>query len=266
MTDEIKVPDAVKPIEAANLAGVRGIRHGFFTRAGGVSEGLYAGLNCGVGSKDDTARVLENRARVARHLGAGAPDVVTLYQVHSATALAVDQAIPRDSLPKADAVVTRTRGLAIGVLTADCTPVLLADGEAGVVGAAHAGWRGAAAGVIEAAIAAMEQLGADRSRIAAAIGPTINQPAYEVGPDFQAAVSAEDEESLGFFAPMGRSSKAHFDLPGYVEARLKRAGIKNIERQSLCTYDHESLLFSFRRATHRAEPDYGRQISAIVVT
>ena len=266
MTDAVKIPEAVSPIEAANLNAVSGIRHGFFTRAGGVSEGLYAGLNCGVGSKDETVQVLENRARVARHLGAASPDVVTLYQVHSATALAVEQAIPRDALPKADAVVTRTRGLAIGVLTADCTPVLFADGQAGVVGAAHAGWRGAAAGVLEAAIAAMEDLGADRAWIAAAIGPTINQAAYEVGADFEAAVAAEDPESLGFFAPMGPNLKAHFDLPGYVEARLSRAGIKNIERQSLCTYDHESLLFSFRRATHRGEPDYGRQISAIVVT
>lgn len=266
MTEAVKISEEVRPIEAANLNAVSRIRHGFFTRAGGTSEGLYAGLNCGAGSKDDTARVLENRARVARYLRAASPDVVTLYQVHSATALAVDQAIPRDALPRADAVVTRTRGLAIGVLTADCTPVLLADGQAGVVGAAHAGWRGAAAGVLEAAIAAMEQLGADRGRIAAAIGPTINQAAYEVGADFEAAVAAEDAESLGFFTPMGSNLKAHFDLPGYVQARLNRAGIKNIERQTLCTYDHESLLFSFRRATHRAEPDYGRQISAIVVT
>jgi YfiH family protein len=258
--------DGVKPIEARNLGAIPGIRHGFFTRPGGVSEGLYAGLNCGAGSKDETARVLENRSRVARHLGAGHPDVVTLYQVHSATALAVDGPIARDALPKADAVVTRTRGLAIGVLTADCTPILFADPEAGVVGAAHAGWRGAAAGVLEAAVAAMEDLGAERARIVAAIGPTINQAAYEVGPDFEAAVVAEDAESLQFFAPMGRNGKAHFDLPGYVEHRLGRTGVKNIERQSLCTYDHESLLFSFRRATHRGEVDYGRQISAIVVT
>lgn len=257
---------AVKPIEAANLKAISGIRHGFFTRVGGVSTGLYAGLNCGIGSKDETARVLENRSRVAGHLGAASADVLTLYQVHSATALAVDGPIARDALPKADAVVTRTPGLAIGVLTADCTPVLFADAVAGVVGAAHAGWRGAAAGVLEAAIAAMEDLGAQRGRVVAAIGPTINQAAYEVGSDFESAVVAQDADSLRFFTPMGRNLKAHFDLPGYVEARLGRAGIAGIELQSLCTYDNDSLLFSFRRATHRNEADYGRQISAIVVT
>lgn len=257
--------DAAKPIEAANLKGMPGIRHGFFTRAGGVSEGLYAGLNCGVGSRDETARVLENRARVARHLGAASPVVVTLYQVHSATALAVDRPIAQGAQPKADAVVTRTRGLAIGVLTADCTPVLFADNAAGIVGAAHAGWRGAAAGVLEAAIAAMEALGADRRRIATAIGPTINQAAYEVGGDFGAALAAADPASAPYFLPGGQG-KAHFDLPGYVEARLRRSGIEDVERQTLCTYEHDSLLFSFRRATHRGEADYGRQISAIVVT
>jgi YfiH family protein len=257
--------DQVQPIQASNLARLTGVRHGFFTRIGGSSTGLYAGLNCGVGSNDETARVLENRARVARHLEARWPDVVTLYQVHSAEALVVTGPVARADLPRADAVVTRTPGLAIGVLTADCTPVLLADSAAGVVGAAHAGWRGAAAGVLEAALAAMEGLGAQRGRIAAAIGPTINQQAYEVGPDFEQAVTAADIESSAFFAP-GPHGKAHFDLPGYVAHRLHRAGIGDIERQTLCTYGNESLLFSYRRATQSGAPDYGRQISAIVVT
>lgn len=254
----------IQPVVAGNLTEA-GIRHGFFTRDGGVSTGIYTGLNCGVGSSDETTLVLENRARVARYLGATEDDVVTLYQVHSAQALAVEGPVARSALPKADAVVTRTRGLAIGVLTADCTPVLLADSAAGVVGAAHAGWRGAAGGVLEAAVAAMEGLGAARSRIVAAVGPTISQAAYEVGADFEQALAAADVESAEFFVP-GAHGKAHFDLPGYVVHRLRRAGIANIERQTLCTYAHESQLFSYRRATHRREPDYGRQISAIVVT
>jgi YfiH family protein len=254
--------EPVRPILASNLS-LPGIRHGFFTRAGGVSTGLYAGLNCGVGSKDDTALVLRNRSRVARNLGAG-DDVVTLYQTHSATAMTVDAPVSRDDLPRADAVVTRTPGLAIGILTADCTPVLFADCAAGVVGAAHAGWRGAAGGVLEAAIAAMETQGADRGRIAAAVGPTISQEAYEVGADFESALAAADVESAAFFAP-GSNGKSYFDLPGYVVHRLRRAGVADIERQTLCTYGNEAQLFSYRRATHRQEPDYGRQISAIVV-
>lgn len=257
--------NGVRPITAENLTALSGIRHGFFTREGGVSEGLYDSLNCGIGSRDVTEQVLENRARVARYLGSDQPQVTTLYQVHSAVALVVDAPIAREALPKADAVVTRTRGLAIGVLTADCTPVLLADPAAGVVAAAHAGWRGAAGGVLEAAVAAMEGLGAARGRIVAAIGPTINQTAYEVGPDFEQSVTQADMDSVPFFAKTGRG-KAHFDLPGYVVHRLARSGVQTVERQTLCTYEHESRLFSFRRTTHRGEPDYGRQISAIVVT
>ncbi len=257
--------DKVSPIEAESLTRLPGIRHGFFTRAGGLSEGIYAGLNCGVGSRDVTERVLENRARVARHLGAAEPHVVTLYQVHSGDALAIDGPVPREALPKADAVVTRTKGLAIGVLTADCTPVLLADAEAGVIGAAHAGWRGAAGGVLEAAIAQMEGLGATRGRIVAAVGPTINQSAYEVGADFEDALAAADANSAAFFV-RGAKGKSQFDLPGYVADRLRRARIASVECRTLCTYENESLFFSFRRSTHRGEPDYGRQISAIVVT
>lgn len=248
------------------LLQVPGIRHGFFTRDGGVSEGLYAGLNCGLGSKDDDQRVLENRARVARHLGGARPEVLTVYQIHSGTAVRVDGPIPRDDLPKADAVVTTVPGLVVGVLTADCTPVLFADPQAKVVAAAHAGWRGAVGGIIEATVAEMELAGARRDRIRAAIGPTISQAAYEVGPDFEAEVLALDPSNDVFFAPPSPGSKSHFDLHGFVARRLERLGLADVDRISLCTYGDESLFFSFRRTTHRSEPDYGRQISAIVVT
>lgn len=253
------------PITAANLSSIPGIRHGFFTRAGGVSGGLYAGLNCGIGSGDATALVLENRRRVAGHLGARHGEVVTLYQEHGKTARAVTGPVPRENLPKADAVVTATPGLAIGVLTADCTPVLLADAKAGVIAAAHAGWRGGVAGIVESAIAEMERQGAERSRIAAAIGPCIHQAAYEVGPEFEAEVVALDAGHARFFMKPTAGAKAHFDLPGFVAHRLAAAGIGSIETVPLCTHANESLFFSFRRTTQRQEPDYGRQISAIVV-
>lgn len=254
------------PIEARCLSAVPGIRHGFFTRAGGVSGDIYASLNCGPGSSDDPERVTENRARVASHLSASAADLVTLYQVHGATALAVEGPVPALGRPKADAIVTRTPGLAIAVLTADCAPVLFADAQARVVGVAHAGWRGAAAGVLEAAIAEMERQGARRNRIRAAIGPAINRPAYEVGPEFEAELLKGCPNNERFFFRNNPHERAHFDLPGFVEARLAAAGLADIERQSLCTYENESLFFSFRRSQHRKETDYGRQISAIVVT
>ena len=256
----------LQPIEASSLARLPGIRHGFFTRAGGVSDGLYASLNCGPGSADDPARVAENRARVARHLGGRDGVVVTVYQIHSADAVALDRPVAAGERPKADGVVTRTPGLVIGVLTADCTPVLLADPEAKVVGAAHAGWRGAASGVLEATISQMEALGAARSRIIAAIGPTINQTAYEVGPEFEDALLDGCPGNARFFYRDKPEARAHFDLPAYVEMRLAAARIGEIERQTLCTYENESLFFSFRRSQHRCEVDYGRQIAAIVVT
>jgi YfiH family protein len=256
----------LEPIEALSLKRLAGIRHGFFTRQGGSSQTLYASLNCGPGSADDPARVAENRARVARHLGAQHGDVVTLYQVHSATALAVAAPVPSVNRPRADAVVTRTPGLAVGVLTADCAPVLLADPDAGVVGAVHAGWRGAAAGVIEAAIAEMERLGARRARIRAAIGPAINQTFYEVGPDFEAILLKGCADNARFFIRQDPAARARFDLPAFVESRLAAVGIGEIERHTLCTYENESHFYSFRRSQHRREMDYGRQISAIVVT
>jgi YfiH family protein len=255
----------LSPLQADSLSILPGIRHGFFTRQGGASRGLYASLNCGAGSKDDPVAVIENRSRVAQHLGSFGDDVQTIYQTHSATAHVMEALVPRDSLPKGDALVTRTRGLVIGVLTADCAPVLFADAEAKVVGAAHAGWRGALGGVLEATVVAMEGLGADRSRIFAALGPSIGPKSYEVGPEFVAEFQAAEPGNARFFTiPKGRKTP-HFDLPAYVMDRLGRLGIRHAERQSPCTYENESMFFSFRRTTHRKEPDYGRQISAIVV-
>ena len=255
----------LEPIQAQCLASLPGISHGFFTRNGGVSDSLYASLNCGPGSSDEPAHIDENRARVARHLGAAEPEVITLYQIHSATALAVEGQVHANGRPKADALVTRTPGLAIGSLTADCAPVLFADPEARVVGAAHAGWRGAMAGILEAAITEMERLGGRRERIFAAIGPSINQAAYEVGPEFKAALIEGNLDNARFFDQSEPNARPHFDLPSYVESRLEAAGLAGIERQSLCTYANDSLFYSFRRSKHRGEADYGRQISAIVV-
>lgn len=264
-----------QPITASCLESLDGIRHGFFGRAGGVSEGIYDSLNCGHGSNDHRDAVSENRRRVAAALGRScAADVLTLYQVHSSTALVVDKPIPREDLPKADALVTRTPGLVIGALAADCTPVLFADPNARVVAAAHAGWRGAVTGVLEATIATMEKLGARRSDIRAAVGPTINQSAYEVGPEFEAQFLSADPASARFFttptpgtfsiAPVS-SARAHFDLPGFVESRLLAAGLAGVERQTHCTFANPKRFFSYRRTTKAKEADYGRQISAIVL-
>lgn len=255
-----------KPISADCLAALPGVAHGFFTREGGVSDGIYAALNCGLGSNDDAAAVVENRARVARHLGVEGAPVLTLYQVHSATAVVVDRPIAREALPRADALVTATPGLVIGALAADCAPVLLADPQAGVVAAAHAGWRGAVAGIVEAAITAMERLGARREQIAGAVGPCISQAAYEVGPEFEAILLALDAGNARFFTRTDAASRPHFDLPGYVHHRLQTAGVATAEQCAPCTFQNESRLFSYRRSQARGEPDYGRQISAIVVT
>ena len=255
----------LQPLEAKSLASLPGIRHGFFTRLGGVSEGLYASLNCGPGSADAAQNVAENRARVARHLGGHRPEVATVYQVHSGDAVVIDGPVDASARPKADAVVTRTPGLVIGILTADCAPVLLADPEAGIAGAAHAGWRGAVSGVIEAAVASMESIGARRNRIVAAIGPAINQVSYEVGPDFEEALLKRCPTNEVFLARNNDHGRSHFDLPGFVEMRLRASGVGQVERQSACTYANESLFFSYRRSQHRSEGDYGRQISAIVV-
>jgi polyphenol oxidase len=251
-------------ITSSLLSDIPGIRHGFFTREGGVSAGLYASLNCGLGSGDDRSLVMQNRDRVALHLGAAAGQVVTVHQTHSAIALTIDRPFG-GAPPKADALVTRTPGVVIAALAADCTPVLFADPEAKVVGAAHAGWRGAVGGILEATLDAMETLGARRQSIRAAIGPCIHWNNYEVGPEFEAQFLAAAPDNARFFAvPPGRT-KVHFDLPSFVAHRLEAAGAGAIERSVHCTYADPGTFFSFRRATHRGEADYGRQISAIVV-
>jgi YfiH family protein len=252
-------------VEASSLA-LTGIRHAFFTRAGGVSGGLYQSLNGGTGSRDDAGNVAQNRARMAAALGVEPHRLLTAYQIHSPTVVVAETPWGHDDRPRADAIVTRLRALAIGVTTADCGPVLLADPQAGVIGAAHAGWRGALTGVIEATVAAMEELGAARRQIRAAIGPMIRHANYEVGPDLIARFAAEDRASSRFFAPAAREGHALFDLSGYVAARLERAGVGHIEDIGLCTYAEAERFFSYRRATHRAEPDYGRHVNAIALS
>jgi YfiH family protein len=252
-------------IEASTLRSFAGLRHAFFTREGGVSNGIYASLNGGVGSCDEPAAVAENRARMASALGVAADHFLTCYQIHSPTVVVAGEPWSAEARPRADALVTTTKGLAIGVSTADCTPVLFADMEAGVIGAAHAGWRGALAGVTDATITAMERLGASRRRIAAAIGPTIRQPNYEVGPEMMAQFVAADALNARFFEPSARAGHALFDLPGYVAARLAAAGIVHVEDVGLCTYAQPERFYSFRRTTHRGEADYGRHINAIAL-
>jgi len=235
-------------------------RHGFFTRKGGASSGIFAGLNCGTGSSDQTEIVAINRARVAEAMGVGPEMLVTVHQVHSARALPVTG--PLSIRPEADALVTATPGVLLAVLTADCQPVLFADPKAGVIGAAHAGWRGAVDGVLEATLDAMETLGARRSDITAVIGPTISQSAYEVGPEFFDRFRVEDEASTRYFAN-GEGDRMLFDLPGYGLHRLRSAGVKQAEWTGHCTYRDAARFYSFRRTTHAGEADYGRLISTI---
>lgn len=250
---------------ASSLGAIDGLRHGFFTRQGGMSGGIYASLNCGPGSRDDTANVAENRARVAEILGVKPDRLLSLSQQHSAEAVTVKKPWDGAKTPEADAMVTSTPGLALGVLTADCAPVLFADGEAGVIGAAHAGWRGALSGIVEATVKAMEKLGAAPERITAVIGPAISQKAYEVGSQYLEQFLAEEPGSGPFFVTDEGSGEPHFDLPGYVGERLARAGVGQIADLGLCTYCEETRLFSYRRSQHHGEEDYGRQISAIVL-
>ena len=247
-----------------DLLALPGIRHGFFTREGGVSTGLYASLNCGTGSRDDRALVLENRARVTAALGVAADRLATPYQVHGTEAVVVDSVWQPGQGPKADAVVTDRPGIALGIGTADCGPILFADASAHVIGAAHAGWRGALAGVAEAAIAAMEGLGARRENIVAVLGPSISQANYEVGPELVGQFTAADPANARFFVPSPRDGHALFDLPGYTVARLQAAGVK-AANMDLCTYAEPERFYSYRRATHLSEPDYGRLLSAIVL-
>lgn len=244
---------------------LNGIRHGFFTREGGVSEGIYGSLNCGFGSGDEPAKVAENRARAAGRLNVEANRLVTLYQVHSPTVVVVDQPWKHGEAPEADAMVTRQPGVALGILTADCAPVLLADETAGVIGAAHAGWKGARGGVLAATVSAMVKLGAKPSRMVAAIGPCIAQRSYEVGPEFPDAFLADTPSNADFFAPSRKAGHFMFDLPGLVERRLVEAGLSLIQRCPNDTRAEEDRFFSYRRATLRGEPSYGRGLSVIVL-
>jgi YfiH family protein len=250
-------------IDVVTVPALRGLPHGFVGRRGGVSEGLYASLNTGLGSADDPARVAENRARALAHVAPGAA-LVTLYQVHSARVVSVSAAYPADARPEADAMVTATPGLALGILTADCAPVLLADLSAGVIGAAHAGWKGAFADVTGATVAAMVALGASPARIVAAIGPCIARASYEVDSGFQARFLERSGENERFFTP-GRPGHQQFDLEGFVAHSLAAAGVRTVIATGIDTCADEERWFSYRRTTRRAEPDYGRQLSLIAL-
>lgn len=253
------------PLTSPTLSALGGIAHGYFGRRGGVSTGVFASLNCGYGSDDDADRVRENRTRVATWLGTDEARLLTVYQVHSADAVCVTKPWARGDAPKADGMATSARGIALGVLAADCAPVLFADSDAGVVGSAHAGWKGALSGIVEAVVAAMEALGARRARIRAAIGPCISQVSYEVGSEFRALFLESAATNDRFFVPGVRGGHWQFDLPAYVVFRGRAAGIQ-IDSLGVCTYVDEKGYFSFRRTTHRAETHYGRNLSAIMLT
>lgn len=252
--------DAPPHWRAETLAGVS---HGFFGRAGGVSEGIYASLNAGTGSSDSRENIAENRRRIAAALGAPLTHLMGVHQVHSPDALFVDAPWAGER-PHADALVTKTPGLVLSILTADCTPVLLADAEAGVIAAAHAGWRGAFTGVLESTVHLMITHGARPERIAAAIGPTIQQASYEVGPEFEARLVDANADNARFFAN-GRDDRSYFDLPGFCASRLAALGVGHIEALPLDTYTNADTLFSYRRSVHAKEPDYGRNCSAIAL-
>ncbi|MCB1338536.1 MAG: peptidoglycan editing factor PgeF [Maritimibacter sp.] len=248
-------------LEIITSPSLDGVSHGFFTRRGGASSGVYAGLNCGAGSDDLRDAVELNRARVADALGLAREALVTVHQTHSADVVTVTGPLAAPK-PEADAMVTATPGVALAILTADCEPVLFADAEAGVIGAAHAGWKGALDGVLEATVEAMEALGADRARIAAVIGPTISQRAYEVGPEFVERFVDDDPGNARFFAG-GTGDRAQFDLPGYGLKRLRDAGVGQAEWTRHCTYSDPARFYSYRRSVHLREADYGRLISVI---
>jgi hypothetical protein len=253
-------------IVAKELASFGGVVHGFMTREGGYSRGLYASLNCGLGSGDDKETVRRNRAKAADQIGAARDRLITLYQHHSADVVIVDSPWADAERPKADAMVTSKQGLAIGVLTADCGPVLLCDPVGGIIGAAHAGWKGALHGILENTVTAMEKIGGNRDHIVAAIGPTISQRNYEVGPEFLRQFATVEADAEKWFIPSAKPSHFRFDLPGYIGSRLGRAGVRTIVALPHCTYAEEERYFSYRRTTHRGESDYGRQLSVIMLT
>lgn len=245
------------------LGDLDGIRHGFMTRHGGVSEGIYNSLNCGIGSNDDPQRVRANRDRALEMAGLGGSQLLTAYQIHSPDVAVVEQAWADDARPRVDALVTKTKGLALGVLSADCVPVLFADPQAGIIGAAHAGWRGALTGVLQATVWAMVDQGARASQIRAAVGPCIGAASYEVGVEFPAPFLAQDPANAGFFRPAARPDHHMFDIEGYVVAQLKALKLAGVEAAHRDTCGERETFFSYRRSVLRGEPDYGRHVSVI---
>jgi polyphenol oxidase len=242
-----------------------GISHGFFDRGGGYSTGIFASLNCGLGSGDDPEKVQLNRQTIARSLGVEATALVSLWQVHGNAVIEVKQPWSADERPKADAMVCRTPGIAIGILTADCAPVLFCDAKAGVVGACHAGWKGALDGVTTNTITAMEGIGAKRRNVCAVIGPTISLQNYEVGPEFITRFTTANASNERFFKPSNKEHHYMFDLPAYLLQRLQQDGVGECHNINRCTYADEAMFFSYRRATHRGESDYGRLMAAIAL-
>lgn len=252
-------------LESLLLSSVPGIRHAFFTREGGVSSGIYAGLNGGLGSQDEPGKVQENRRRMAAALEVAPEKLLTLYQIHSPDVVVATEPWQASVRPKGDAMVTKVPGIALGVTAADCGPVLMVDPKARVIGAAHAGWKGALAGVLESTIDAMEGQGAARGDIIVGLGPMLRQRNYEVGMEFVVRFEEADADNARFFSSASRHGHAMFDLPGYLHARLHRAGVLMVDDIDLCTYADEDSFFSYRRSTHRKEADYGRHIHAIVL-
>jgi hypothetical protein len=251
-------------LDSSLLSAVPGLRHAFFTREDGVSGGIYAGLNGGLGSHDDSAHVAENRRRMAEQMGVAPSHFLSLHQLHSPDAVVATGPWPNGSRPRADAMVTRVEGLSLGITAADCGPILLADPNARVIGAAHAGWKGALTGIVESTVEAMQKLGAERSGIVAAIGPLIRQHSYEVGGEFVERFLADDAENALFFIPATREGHAMFDLAGFIRMRLENAGVLMIDDTGIDTYSDERF-YSYRRSVHRREPDYGRHVHAIAL-
>lgn len=251
-------------LDSPLLSAVPGLRHAFFSREGGVSDGIYACLNGGLGSNDNPANVAENRRRMAEHMGVAPSHFLGVHQIHSPDAVVATGPWEGASRPLADAIVTRTEGLAIGVTAADCGPILFVDPNARVIGAAHAGWKGALTGIVESTVDAMEKLGAERTGIVAAIGPLIRQHSYEVGNEFVERFLQADAENALFFLPAARADHAMFDLGGFIRSRLENAGVLVVDDIGVDTYSDERF-FSYRRSVHRQEPDYGRHVHAIVL-
>jgi len=258
---------SLQPLSSPLLSDINAIHHGFFSRLGGVSTGLYRELNCGLGSNDDQKNIAENRRRVAAHLNVVPENFLNMYQIHSANVAVVEETWPTSKAPQVDAMVTSKTGIALSILTADCAPILFCDPENKVIAASHAGWKGALSGIIEQTIETMEKLGANRDKVRAAIGPCISQKNYEVGPEFKELFCTQNKLFINFFspAPDQNSDRFFFDLPGFVTSKLHQNGVNFINQLSICTYENYGKYFSFRKSTHLIEPDYGRNVSAIVL-